>query len=93
MPLLAKYQPCGCVICTCGDDERCHGCGAKNCGTHLPTEIPNPVYEPDPEQHEYFLENGDGTERVPVPKWLYDHVVSLESRLKDAQLLRVVLNG
>jgi len=42
--LLAKHQPCGCVICDCEDDHRCHGCGAKHCGTHPVHEIPNPVY-------------------------------------------------
>lgn len=29
---LAKYQPCGCVICTCEDEKQCQGCGAKHCG-------------------------------------------------------------
>ena len=23
---------CGCVLCICDDDVRCHGCGAKQCG-------------------------------------------------------------
>jgi hypothetical protein len=40
---LAKYQPCGCVVCSCEDDIQCTGCGAKNCGTHKVGEIPNPV--------------------------------------------------
>jgi hypothetical protein len=31
---LGKYLPCGCVLCTCEDDERCHGCGAKLCADH-----------------------------------------------------------
>lgn len=43
-PLLAKHQPCGCVICTCENDEQCQGCGAKNCGSHPIGKIPNPVY-------------------------------------------------
>ncbi len=35
-PDLAREQPCGCVICTCevdpeAEDQRCFGCGAKNC--------------------------------------------------------------
>lgn len=30
-PPLAREQPCGCVVCVCDDDERCYGCGAKNC--------------------------------------------------------------
>lgn len=42
---MARHQPCGCVICRCEHDERCLGCGAKNCGTHPAGEIPNPVYE------------------------------------------------
>lgn len=41
---LARHQPCGCVVCTCEDEERCNGCGAKNCGTHPVGEIPNPVF-------------------------------------------------
>jgi hypothetical protein len=41
---LARHQPCGCVICWCEDEEQCHGCGAKHCGTHPIGEIPNPVY-------------------------------------------------
>ena len=31
-PVLAKHQPCGCVICTCEDEQQCQGCGAKHCG-------------------------------------------------------------
>ena len=42
--VLAKHQPCGCVVCTCEDDEQCHGCGAKHCGTHPVGEIPNPCF-------------------------------------------------
>ncbi len=29
----ARNQPCGCVVCTCGNVDRCEGCGAKRCGT------------------------------------------------------------
>jgi hypothetical protein len=50
--LLAKHQPCGCIVCTCEDDLRCHGCGAKNCGTHPVGQIPNAVYEQQPAQPE-----------------------------------------
>jgi hypothetical protein len=42
--ILAKHQPCGCVVCTCEDDVQCHGCGAKHCGTHPVGEIPNPLF-------------------------------------------------
>jgi len=42
--LFAKHQPCGCVVCTCEDDEKCQGCGAHWCGTHPVPEIPIPVY-------------------------------------------------
>lgn len=42
--ILARHQPCGCVVCTCDDEDRCHGCGAKHCGTHPVGQIPNPVY-------------------------------------------------
>ena len=44
-PMLVKYQPCGCVICTCDDEVQCQGCGAKMCGTHPIGENPDPVYE------------------------------------------------
>mgnify|MGYP001585273625 CR=1 FL=1 len=47
-PRLARHQPCGCVICECPGDIKCYGCGAKNCQTHPPGEIPNPVYEQHP---------------------------------------------
>jgi hypothetical protein len=49
--VLARNQPCGCIVCTCnGEDEpdRCFGCGAKSCGTHPVGEIPDPVYAPAP---------------------------------------------
>jgi len=48
--VFAKHQPCGCVVCTCEDDERCHGCGARNCGGHAVGEFPNPVYADQPQQ-------------------------------------------
>ena len=32
---LLRYLPCGCVLCICEDDERCHGCGARLCAYHL----------------------------------------------------------
>lgn len=47
-PTLARNQPCGCVTCICADLEKCHGCGAKNCGTHEAGVIPNPVYKDHP---------------------------------------------
>jgi hypothetical protein len=47
-PKLARHQPCGCVMCVCEDPVKCHGCGAKNCGTHPGGEIPHPVYETHP---------------------------------------------
>lgn len=34
-PVLAKHQPCGCVICTCEDEKQCQGCGAKHCGNRV----------------------------------------------------------
>lgn len=43
-PTLHKYQPCGCVVCTCENAEQCQGCGAKHCGTHPIGKIPNPIY-------------------------------------------------
>lgn len=44
-PLLAKHQPCGCIVCTCDDEVQCRGCGAKHCGTHEVGEFSSPVYE------------------------------------------------
>lgn len=44
-PLLARYQPCGCQVCVCENEDQCQGCGAKNCGSHPVGEIPNPVFE------------------------------------------------
>lgn len=29
-----KNQSCGCIICTCEDEEQCQGCGAKYCENH-----------------------------------------------------------
>lgn len=43
-PVLEKYQPCGCVLCTCENTEQCQGCGAKNCGTHPIGKFPNPLF-------------------------------------------------
>jgi hypothetical protein len=42
--ILDRYQKCGCIVCICDDDERCHGCGAQHCGTHAVGKIPEPVY-------------------------------------------------
>ena len=42
--ILAKHQPCGCVVCTCEDEVQCQGCGAKHCGTHPVGQIPQPVF-------------------------------------------------
>lgn len=42
---LAKYQPCGCVLCTCEHETQCQGCGAHHCGTHPVGQIPNPAYQ------------------------------------------------
>lgn len=50
MKTLKKHQPCGCVVCTCPDPDRCHGCGAKCCGTHPAGQIPSPVYDIDTSQ-------------------------------------------
>ena len=43
--ILARQQPCGCIVCICEDDKQRQGCGASNCGSHPPGQIPNPVYE------------------------------------------------
>ena len=44
--ILDRYQKCGCIVCVCEDDNRCNGCGAQHCGTHVVGEIPDPVYRP-----------------------------------------------
>ena len=44
-PALAKYQPCGCVICTCEHETQCQGCGAHHCGTHPVGQFHGPVYQ------------------------------------------------
>lgn len=49
---LARYQPCGCVVCICENVNQCQGCGAKNCGTHPVGQIPNPIYKEPAEQAE-----------------------------------------
>lgn len=51
--LLARHQPCGCIVCICEDaaeEDQCQGCGAKNCGTHPPGELPKRVYRGDLEE-------------------------------------------
>lgn len=42
---LKKYQPCGCVLCTCEDELRCHGCGAVSCGKHKVGDNKHFVFE------------------------------------------------
>lgn len=49
-PELAKYQPCGCVVCTCEHETQCQGCGGHHCGTHPVGKLPNPVYQQPAEQ-------------------------------------------
>lgn len=44
-PALARYQPCGCVVCTCEHETQCQGCGAHHCGTHPVGQIPEPAYQ------------------------------------------------
>lgn len=41
--------PCGCVVCRCEDEERCHGCGAKFCANHSPATPPPAA--PGPHAH------------------------------------------
>ncbi len=43
--LLARNQPCGCIICYCDNIDQCQGCGAKCCGNHAVGEIPDPIFE------------------------------------------------
>lgn len=35
-----ESEGCGCVLCACADEERCHGCGAKFCDKHAPRPAP-----------------------------------------------------
>lgn len=44
-PELAKYQPSGCVICTCDHETQCQGCGAHHCGGHPVGEFSKPAYQ------------------------------------------------
>ena len=43
--VLAKNQPCGCVICTCDNEKQCMGCGSRNCGQHAFGDLPEKAYE------------------------------------------------
>ena len=68
--VLAKHQPCGCVLCTCEDEERCHGCGAKNCGTHEVGKFPS--FATDANQGSQTMSNNQteivDESRAEVPK-------------------------
>ena len=44
-PALARYQPCGCVVCTCEHETQCQGCGAHHCGTHPVGQFSEPAYQ------------------------------------------------
>ena len=46
-PKLKRHQPCGCILCICGDEKQCHGCGAKNCNKFPKGEHPKFEYEPE----------------------------------------------
>lgn len=42
-----RNQPCGCVMCICGDEGCTFGCGRKGCAKHqCPEFIPDPVLGP-----------------------------------------------
>jgi hypothetical protein len=99
--LLAKHQPCGCVVCTCEDDLRCHGCGAWHCGTHPISEIPNAIYTQPAEGGEvtvtdvkqvfvWLLEGADEHGAVyctPNYQWTKDaNEACWFARQKDAEL-------
>lgn len=76
--LLAKHQPCGCIVCTCADDVRCHGCGARHCGTHPVSEIPNAVYE----------QPGSGELAKPVQRYRIRHLIDGDNVLDWPRDLR-----
>ena len=65
--VLARHQPCGCVVCICDSDERCLGCGAKNCGT------PGCVFSPHAGSPSPIYENAAKVLAV-VEGWAYDDV-------------------
>lgn len=35
---LKRVRHCGCIVCLCRDEERCHGCGARMCDMHQPSK-------------------------------------------------------
>lgn len=80
--LLAKHQPCGCIVCTCADDVRCHGCGARHCGTHPVGQIPNAVYERQPAQP------GSGEVVKPVQRYHIRHLIDGDNVLDWPRDLR-----
>lgn len=69
---LQRNQPCGCIVCMCEDEEQCHGCGAKNCGTHPVGQFPNPVYvnmtdaRREPVTREQFIQELDTLIGMPL---------------------------
>ena len=47
--IVKRVQPCGCVMCICDDDVKCHGCGAKMCdNTDCDVRRGTPAYDKHP---------------------------------------------
>lgn len=57
---LSKNQPCGCVLCTCDNDDRCLGCRSKHCGNHTIGYFPEGGLWT-------FGDDGMNHERVAIP--------------------------
>lgn len=76
-----RRYSCGCVTCVCDDEERCHGCGAKDCGDRSTCVRKRVVVEeatPEAEDAPGFVKP-DKTERL--------HVVAPEA--EDRETARV----
>lgn len=81
-PVLAKHQPCGCVICTCEDEQQCQGCGAKHCGNRAdhPPYVGQQPAAPSGEAVAWLRMKPDGT-----PDWAEDCIGS-DDRFLDHEL-------
>lgn len=86
LPALEKYQPCGCIICTCDDPQKCWGCGAKNCYGHPIGQFKNPVYKKDhPLQARISELESDLEDELKVSGGLIDSLRHTEARVSELE--------